>query len=224
MTIGKKLLTLAAPLALLAVGGCATGLPTQVSRFQALPAPAGQTFYVQPADRAQAGGLEFGQYAGLVRRNLIAQGFAEAASPAQASLIVIMDYGVDNGRERVVSTPGGFGGGFGGWGRPGFSRFGYLGARRSPFFWGWYDPFFDPWGGPDIRSYTVYQSYLTLDIRRTADNQAVFEGRAQAQSGTNQLQALVPNLVEAMFTNFPGNNGETVRITVPNEPRQRTRR
>jgi len=25
----------------------------------------------------------------------------------------------------------------------------------------------------------------------------------------------VPNLVQAMFTGFPGNSGETVRITVP---------
>ena len=30
----------------------------------------------------------------------------------------------------------------------------------------------------------------------------------------NNLQALVPNLVEAMFTGFPGNSGERVRITV----------
>jgi hypothetical protein len=32
---------------------------------------------------------------------------------------------------------------------------------------------------------------------------------------------LVPNLVEAMFTGFPGNSGETVRITVDEERRTR---
>jgi hypothetical protein len=31
----------------------------------------------------------------------------------------------------------------------------------------------------------------------------------------------VPNLVEAMFTNFPGRSGETVRITVPPPARNR---
>jgi hypothetical protein len=31
---------------------------------------------------------------------------------------------------------------------------------------------------------------------------------------------LVPNLIEAMFTGFPGNSGETVKITVaPRAPR-----
>jgi hypothetical protein len=33
---------------------------------------------------------------------------------------------------------------------------------------------------------------------------------------------LVPNLIEAMFTGFPGNSGQTVRITVaPPEKKKR---
>ena len=96
---------------------------------------------------------------------------------------------------------------------PIYSRFGYggFGRYRSPFFWGWHDPF---WGGYDVDSYTLYTSYLELDIRRASDGQSLFEGKAQARSRTNELPRLVPNLVEAMFTGFPGNNGETVRITV----------
>jgi hypothetical protein len=31
----------------------------------------------------------------------------------------------------------------------------------------------------------------------------------------------VPNLIEAMFTGFPGNSGETVRITVMPPERER---
>ena len=42
----------------------------------------------------------------------------------------------------------------------------------------------------------------------------LFEGHAEAQSRDNNLQTIVPNLVEAMFTGFPGNSGERVRITV----------
>jgi len=29
----------------------------------------------------------------------------------------------------------------------------------------------------------------------------------------------VPNLIEAMFTGFPGHSGETVKITVPPPPK-----
>ena len=39
-------------------------------------------------------------------------------------------------------------------------------------------------------------------------------------TASNRLQHLVPTLVEAMFTGFPGNSGETVRISVEPEKRR----
>ena len=215
MSLKRSLAALAAPALLLALGGCATGFPAQVSRYQAMPAPAGQSFYIEPADPRNRGGLEFSRYAELVRRHMNEQGFREAGSRADATLIVSLDYGVDNGQTRVVSRPDPFYGYGYRFGRPYFSRFGYAGYRRHPFYWGWHDPFWD--AGDRIDSYTVYQSFVDLDIRRASDGQAVFEGLAQGRSRSNQLQVLVPNLIEALFTNFPGNNGETVRITVPTD-------
>ncbi len=220
MSLKKKILTLAAPAALLTLGGCMTGLPTQVQRFQAMPAPQGQSFVIQPADRENEGGLEFGQYAELVRRHLVALGYSEARAPADASFVVTLDYGVDNGRDRVAYYPSPFR--YSGFGyRPYYSRFGYFGRHRSPFFWGFHDPF---WGDPfydDVQVYTIYTAYFDMDIRRTSDGQSLFEGVAQARSRTDELPVLVPNLVEAMFTGFPGNSGETVRITVAPEREQR---
>lgn len=221
--IRKLLLSLAAPAALL-LSGCAPSLTANVQRFSRMPAPEGQSFVIQAARDEHRGGIEFGQYADHVRRNLIARGYREASSARDASLIVTLDYGVDGGRERIQTWPTARGWGYGAWGRPYFSRFGYLGYRRHPFFWGWHDPFFgDPWG-QDVTSYTVYTSFLELDIRRAADREALFEGHAEARSTTNELPTLVPNLIEAMFTNFPGNNGERVRITVtPERERERER-
>jgi hypothetical protein len=226
MSLSKKILTFLAPAALLALGACATGLPTQVSRFQAMPAPQGQSFVIQPAEPDDRGGLEFSQYAELVRRHLLAEGYSEAPSAQAATMVVSLDYGVDNGRTEVVSYPGSFsrGYGFGRFGyRPYWSRFGGYG-RRSPFYYGWSDPFwYSPfgYGYDDIDTYTVYTSYLDMDIRRASDGQSLFEGTAKARSRTDDLRALVPNLVQAMFTGFPGNSGETVRITVPPPPRAR---
>jgi hypothetical protein len=219
MSLSRKILTLAAPAALLALSACATGFPAQVSRYQAMPAPQGQSFVIESADPADRGGLEFSQYAELVRRHLTAQGYSEAPSRSAATLVVSLDYGVDDGRQQVVTRPGFSRYGWGGYGpyRPYWSRFGYYG-RRSPFYYGWDDPF---WGGDDIDVYTVYTSFLDLDIRRP-DGQSVFEGTARARSRTDDLRTLVPNLVEAMFTGFPGNSGEQVRITVP--PPERARR
>ena len=104
MSLIKKILNFLAPAMLLALSACATGLPTQVSRFQAMPAPQGQSFVIQAAKAENRGGLEFAQYADLVRHDLIALAYTEASSPRDATLVVTMDYGVDNGRERVVAT------------------------------------------------------------------------------------------------------------------------
>jgi hypothetical protein len=215
MSLTKKMLTLAAPALLLALSACQTGFATQVSRFNAMPAPQGQSFVIEPAKAEDRGGLEFGQYADLVRHDLVALGYAEAASPRDATFVVTLDYGVDHGRERVVAVPDPFGDpwdyrGFGY--RPFYGRYyGGFGRFRSPYFWGWHDPF---WNDYSVTSYTLYTSHLDMDIRRTADNRSLFEGHAQARSQTDELPRLIPNLVEAMFTGFPGNNGETVRITV----------
>jgi Domain of unknown function (DUF4136) len=215
MSLKRLLISIAVPAAMLGLSACTTGLPTQVSRFQAMPAPAGQSFVIRAEDRDKNGGLEFGQYADLVRARLTSLGYREASAENDASFVVTIDYGVDQGRERVVATPDPFGDS---WGYRGFGRrpfygryYGGFGRFRSPFFWGWHDPFF---GGYDIDSYTLYTSFLDMNIRRAGDGQSLFEGHAQARSRTNELPRLVPNLVEAMFTGFPGNNGETLHITV----------
>lgn len=205
----------AAAVLLMAVAACATPFKADVSRFQSqLPAPSGQTFAVVADDPKLSGGLEFAQYAGLVRDRLARLGYTPAGDPARADMIVRFDYGVDSGRERVRSTGVGpywdpwYGySPYGYWGR---SRFGYWGG---PWHYGWHDPFFDS----GVESYTVYTSGMTLKIDRAADGRRLFEGKAEAVSTSNRLQYLVPNLVEAMFTGFPGNSGETVRITVAPE-------
>lgn len=226
MAIASKIFKFTAPAALLAVTACATPFQAKVNRFQSMPAPAGQTFYVTSADPALAGGLEFSQYAGLVSQKLQSYGYQPASSAAAASLVVTFDYGVDKGREKLRSVPGsGFGydpfyrwGGYGGLGWGGYyPRFG-----RRGFIYGWHDPFLFGGGYDQVESYTVYTSNITMDIERKG-GERVFEGSAQAMSRDNNLTELVPNLVEAMFTGFPGNSGETVKITVA-PPEKRTER
>ncbi len=203
----------AAALLLLALAACATPFRANVSRFQSqLPAPAGQTFAIIADDPAMAGGIEFGQYARLVETKLAAQGYTPVASPEQATLIVRFDFGVDKGRERVRSTMRHYDPFWGPW--YGFGRGGYYYPYpRGMWSYGWYDPWFDS----GYESYTVYTSGIDLKIDRKADGQRLFEGQAEAVSASNRLAYLVPNLVEAMFTGFPGNSGETVRISVAPE-------
>ncbi|WP_234036117.1 DUF4136 domain-containing protein [Porphyrobacter sp. YT40] len=203
----KPLARVALPLALaLGLSACATPFKADVSRFAVpLPAPQGQTFAVVPEDPKLAGGLEFATYANAVAAEMQQLGYTRAASPETADMLVRFDYDVDNGRERVRSTPG-VGGAFSPWG-----RWGGWGGGFGAWGYGFNDPFF---GGPDVRSYTVYTSEVDLKIDRRADGQRLFEGKAEAVSRSNRLPRLVPNLVDALFTDFPGNSGETVRITI----------
>jgi hypothetical protein len=220
MRITKLSAALALAVAAVGLSGCATALNTRVTRYQAMPAPQGQTFIVVPGDgMARNGGLEFQHYASIVAQRLTARGYTPATDTQGANMIVQLGYGVDEGQVHYQSDPfgpygygpyGGFGyGGF--WGRGRFSRFGW----GSPFYYGWDDPF---WYGGGIDTYVEYHSQIDLHIRQKGTNAPLFDGRAQARSGSNRLDALVPSLIEAMFTGFPGQNGETIKITIPNKP------
>src|SRR5690242_21877910 len=94
----------------LGLSACAQSLNTTVSRYQAMPAPQGQTFYVVPGGgMANNGGLEFQRYAGIVAQQLQARGYAPASSPQSANMVVQFGYGIDRGQVRYTSDPGFYG-------------------------------------------------------------------------------------------------------------------
>jgi hypothetical protein len=235
MSVRKFVAAVALGLSALGLSACATGLSTQVSRHQAASIPLGQSFYVVPASGILNN--QFHRYAAMVSQQLAAQGYRPAGAPQLADVLVKLDYGVDEGKTEVVREP--YMGSRYGWGRYGYGwrdpfydpfwgvHYGrpyWSSWGRNPFYYGWNDPFWyaSPYAGygggfgyDQIREYTVYKSYLDMDIVRRVDNAPLFEGHAKARSQTDETDVLVPSLVTAMFTGFPGKNGETVRITVP---------
>jgi len=219
MRISKLVAAIALGVSAVGLSACAEQLNTVVSRYQAMPAPQGQTFFVVPGEGMAAnGGLEFQRYAGLVAQQMEARGYTPATDPKSATMVVQLGYGIDSGQTRIVQDP--------------FyrSRYGYGGFGYDPFFYprfgfgyghgwgysmGWDDPF---WYGSGIDSYVEYHSQIDLHIRAAGTNAPLFDGRAQARSETNRLDVVIPSLVDAMFTGFPGRSGETVRITIPTRP------
>jgi len=217
----RSVASIALPLALVAtlgtgLSGCAEPFNANVSRFQhELPAPQGQTFAIVAEDPRNAGGLEFGQYAAMVADQLRKQGYV-AGDPATSDLVVEFDYGVDKGRDRIsMFGPDPF---WGPWRGYGYGRFGgYGGGFYGGHRWGYglYDPWFN-----DVSVTTVYTSGINLVIKRRSDGQRVFEGKAQAVSPSNRLAYVLPNLIEALFSGFPGHSGETVRISIAPEKKK----
>lgn len=211
------ILAAASALALGGLSGCATGFRADVARFQQLPPAQGQSFTIMAGDQSLAGSLEFAHYADLVAQRLTQQGYTRAADPSAAQLVVSLDYGIDKGTQRVRSS---------GFARdpffydpfyyPGYYR--GWGGWRGRYAFGWYDPFLWGPGYDTLESYVVYQSQLRMTINRTG-GERLFEGTARAQSVSNKLTYLVPNLIDALFTGFPGKNGEEIKVTVAPEPK-----
>ncbi len=219
MSVVNRIARIAAPLALLVITGCAQNFNAKVNRFQAMPVPQGQTFIVKTDDPKLAGGLEFATYANQVSQRLAAVGYQPAASAAQAALVVKVAYAVDAGKEKLRTVPSfnNCNSYYDPWCRSGFGGF-YPAAYRwrgGHYAYGFNDPFLFGSGFRDeVESYTVFTSDLTMKIEKAGSGERVFEGSAKALSLNDNLTYLVPNLIDAMFTGFPGNSGETVKITV----------
>ncbi|TFU05727.1 DUF4136 domain-containing protein [Polymorphobacter arshaanensis] len=191
------------------VSACAPTFTAQVARFQVLPPPTGQSFTIEPLDPAKVGSIEFATFAGYVRRGLIDAGFVEAPTPTNATLIAKFDYNVMQGPTQINSTPG-WGPACGGWGcgawgaGAGWGRYGGWGGWGG---WG------GGWAAPQIYSTDTWNAWTELHIDRAADKTSLFEGRAQTNSTQSAVTFLVPNLVRALFTDFPGVSGQTTTVT-----------
>jgi len=189
----------------LTLAACAGKFKSDVSTFHQAIQPQGEAIYIVPIDDAKRGSLEFKAYADQVAARLTALGYRRAKDQASADLIVRLDYGVDEGQQEIRSTYSGIGLGYGGLG------YGY------GFGYGYgYDYGFGGFGS-DIRSYTVYNRRLKIDIVRpsvpqTDDNWMVFEGSVVSRGRSNRMTEVMPLLVEAMFTGFPGQSGVTRRV------------
>lgn len=230
MALGNKFGRLMLPfVAAASLAACAPTFEARVTHFSSLPNPPAKSFYIEPANPANAGGLEFATYANLIRKEMLNNGFTEITTQPGADVTVQLDYHVGAPRERIQTRPGtmnaGWGGGWGGagWGAPGWGWNPYWGgAGWGGGAWGggWGAPGWGGgWGAPEVYSVTEFTTVMAMKMFRNADKAGVFEGRAETTSRTNNLPALMPNLVRAMFVRFPGANGEALRIRFnPRDP------
>ena len=82
-----------------------------------------------------------------------------------------------------------------------------------------------PWGGAygPTDSQTFYSEMLEVEIFdgaawRGNTRTMLYQGRAVGDTTVNEISAAVPALVKALFTNFPGNSGQTQRVVVELTP------
>ena len=195
----------------LLLGACASSVRTDVTRFHDLTLPAGETFIVIAKTEDKKGSLELQNYARLVSQYLRAEGFTSAGEDTP-DLIVQIDYSVSPPLERTRRSGYGFPYYYGGHFYSGFGhrRLGHHGFGHHGF--GYY-PYYGSYYNYGSYTYTVYESRFDLSIKENS-GVVVFEGRVTNLGRDRELPKIMPVLVEAMFTNFPGQSGATDRIKI----------
>ena len=187
---------------LFGLAGCGpTLVRADVTRFTTLPpGGSGESFAMAP-DAEQKGSLEFQHYAGLVAGQLIQRGWRPAPGGANADMVVILHWGGGSPGTVVSEVPADWGA----WGGPG------------PWYGGGIPGPYPDW---DVATETVWPKWLTVEIDdgtawRAKDRRPVFESRATTSTHSQAIAPVMPYLIQAVFTNFPGGNGQTVRVNVP---------
>ncbi len=214
---------------LLAIGflaSCTQSIRSNVTRFHQLPRPNGEKIVIVPMNKAYNGSLEFANYATLVGNALGSHGYVPADGD-EADLIVELDYGVVEGQKTVRVSPGV--GAFGYYGGYYSHYFNPYFPYRNPYFYGsrfygypyGYGGFYDPFGyyplgyGPSVRTYANYNRYLKMVIRPNKDGALnLYEGEVKSTGRNSNLHEVMPYMVQALFTNFPGESGASERVSV----------
>jgi hypothetical protein len=64
--------------------------------------------------------------------------------------------------------------------------------------------------------YNLVQGTADADliVEASGDRERIFEGRVQSTGQQNRLPEVMPYLITAMFSNFPGENGVTKMVTI----------
>lgn len=177
-------------------GGAQSG--ASVTRFHLGQPIARGEIAVEPADRSEAGTLEFAQLAAPIERELTRLGWTVVQGNARSEQVAVVR--VDQGSREARSRSGlsiGVGGGTGGY------RGGGVGVGV---------------GGtiPLGRAGPIIVTDLGIRIQRRSDATVAWEGRAQMEArigapGSDAREA-TDRLARALFQDFPGESGRTIRV------------
>lgn len=189
----------------LLVTACASTLSARVTSYQQWPGNVqGQTYRIVAAD-AQRNNLEFQTFSDMVRAAMGPTGLVEAHAGAapRFDVSIIYDNPVSQAWVQRYNDPY-IADGWGGFGPA----------------WGGYYGGYGGWGGgiyvmPSVVNVPVevYKNSLTVIIKDNQNHGAeVYRSTAVNMSSGDNLTVVMPYLAQAVFDNFPGNNGQVREV------------
>jgi hypothetical protein len=191
----------------LALAGCDTTNPVQVTRFHLAQPIAPGSFSIESMPAAGPGSpmapdsIELATYSDIVAGELTHLGFTRAQGPGNSELTVSVM--VDRGT-RPDYNAGGSSISFG-IGGASFGRHSAVGGGVGTTV---------PLGNQ--AQHFIVGTRMQVQIKRHSDGTAIWEGRAmteaKGQSPDASPQAAVAKLAHALFVGFPGESGRTITV------------
>jgi len=196
----------------IAVAGLSSCVPVRsdVTRFHTLPPNGnGQTFTIRPA--SSRGGIEFDTYSARIASHLQDYGWSQA-NLGSGEYTVLLDYRMGGSHEQQESSPimGQTGGGTT-YHSGSVNTYGSYGSSYGSFSGTSYTPATFGVVGSDNYSVTLHDRYLDVKISDRR-GRSVFEGRVVSSGRSADIAAVLPQMIDSLFTKFPGESGKTMRI------------
>jgi Domain of unknown function (DUF4136) len=187
---------------LLALGGCATTLQSDVTSFQRWPANTAGSTYSFKRFGNQETSLEHKTYEDLARAELNQLGLKESAAGAKGRFEVSLDYGVNTAVQRSRE--------------PVYANRNYWHPSHYHPTLGWRPGYWaaDPWGPQVVGYRTVSRDVSTRRLRVDISEGAskVFEASATSNGSNATLTVTMPYLIRSVFDGFPGTNGQSRQV------------
>jgi len=204
-------------LGLLLLSGCASVVRTDVNSFLAPDfSTQGVAIAVVPSDPQFENSLEFKHYQLKLEEKFRQQGFMVTPNKEEARYLAKLGYHINDGETKIESSPIA--------GHTGFDPVFYTTVVRNKDGSSSYvrsAHWVPTYGivGSQTRSYTNFTTLVTIDI---VDQQQVveetpakvYEVKARSEGSCGIVSQIFDEMLEAIFSNFPGENNRVERISV----------
>lgn len=187
---------------------CGQLVKSDITVYHALPPQVSLKYKIASLPE-QENSLEHQHYVNIVKQHLNALGFIE--NETDASVLVAILYGMDNGRIRTSHIPI--------YGQTGVSSSTTVGSMQTVGNLGMYtgtttyNPTYGITGSQVISSteFTTTLRLLLIDKKAISENKfiRIYDGKAISSGSYDNVSIVLPVMIESLFEDFPGKSGDS---------------
>lgn len=198
----------------LVLTGCGSFVRTNSTTFHGDSSEERGAIAVLPLDDQQRESLSFKSVSEYLLRKLSEKGYTPTKNPAEAKFLTFISYGIDNGKSTVSSVPifGQTGGG------TSYSSGTVTGSGGGYANYSGTTTTMKTYGvvGNAVSSGTEFKRDVNIDIYKVTESKPVkkYELRGVSYGSCGTINGILPNIIDGMFTEFPGQSGKSKSVDI----------